>query len=216
MEAATITIVCPECGKEIQAPASFAGKKVRCKGCGHVFGARPATPPGAVARSSAPKPQPAPKAVTNSPPKPVADDDDEGDGNPYGVNDTDTSARCPECANLMESDDAIICLHCGYNTVTRERLVSKKIHDTTGMDWFLHLAPGVACVLAVLFLIIFDVVYCVAIQPLKDDWVTGLFGAKGTKMWVCIGSIFFMFLAGKFAVKRLILHPIPPEIERYK
>lgn len=206
---ATITIVCPECGKEIQAPPTFAGKKVRCKVCKHEFRAK-AGPSGAVSRSGG-KPQGVQKHAA---PKPV-DDDDEEDGNPYQVTGLTEGYRCPECANEMESEDAIICLHCGYNTVTRERAVLKKVHDTTGMDWFLHLAPGIACVVAILGMIIFDVVYCVTVQPIKDNWTMSFLGSKGVKMWMCIISIFFMFLAGRFAFIRLILHPVPPEIERH-
>jgi hypothetical protein len=43
----TITAVCPSCGKRFQAPEQFAGKKVKCKGCGVAFrigGESPAAP----------------------------------------------------------------------------------------------------------------------------------------------------------------------------
>ncbi|HSV12822.1 MAG TPA: hypothetical protein VLI90_01085, partial [Tepidisphaeraceae bacterium] len=33
----SITAVCPSCGKRFQAPAQFAGKRVKCKQCGVVF-----------------------------------------------------------------------------------------------------------------------------------------------------------------------------------
>src|SRR5579871_5049583 len=143
---ATITVVCPECGKEIQAPPEFAGKKVRCKSCGHVFAARPAPPPGAVARAPA-------KAAPAAPPPARGDDDEGDDGVPYSVSTTDLAHRCPECANEMESEDAIICLHCGYNTQTREKITTRKVHEITNADRFLWLLPGIACALAVLFLI---------------------------------------------------------------
>ena len=35
--ATTIVISCPECDKQIKAPAELEGKKIRCKGCGHTF-----------------------------------------------------------------------------------------------------------------------------------------------------------------------------------
>ena len=35
--AEAITIVCPECEKKINVPSEAVGKKVRCKGCEHVF-----------------------------------------------------------------------------------------------------------------------------------------------------------------------------------
>ena len=33
----TIVISCPECDKQIKAPADAVGKKIRCKSCEHVF-----------------------------------------------------------------------------------------------------------------------------------------------------------------------------------
>src|SRR5690348_5176998 len=53
----SITATCPSCGKRFQAPAQFAGKKVKCKQCGVVFqipaqpGAASPAPASANARS---------------------------------------------------------------------------------------------------------------------------------------------------------------------
>jgi hypothetical protein len=33
-------------------------------------------------------------------------------------------------------------------------------------------------------------------------------------MWVVIISLFLMYAAGRFAVKRLLINNVPPEIER--
>jgi DNA-directed RNA polymerase subunit RPC12/RpoP len=213
--AATITVVCPECAKEMKAPADFAGKKARCKACGHVFLAQPAPPAGAIARTANGKAS-TPTAKVSPPIAPVTtgDDDDDGDGNPYVVSTMDTSSRCPECANEMESEDAVICLHCGYNTVTRLRLSTRKVHDITGGDRVLWLLPGVACGAGFMFLVLFDVLYCVFIQPSKDSLLLEFFGSGAIKMWMCIGSMFVMFFLLKFAIKRLFLHPEPPEYER--
>jgi DNA-directed RNA polymerase subunit RPC12/RpoP len=208
---ATITVVCPECKKAIHAAADIAGKKVRCKQCGNVFRANPAPPAGAIARSPAGKPAAAPVA-------PVVQDDDDGDSNPYQVTgDSAGTYRCPECANEMESPDAVICLHCGYNTMTRERLALRKVHDTTGGDYFLWLAPGVACAVGVLMIILLDVLYCVFVKSVKkDDGLLLVFFAwSATKMWVTIGCIAVCFFMGKFAYKRLLLHPTPPEVEHH-
>jgi DNA-directed RNA polymerase subunit RPC12/RpoP len=220
--AASITVVCPECNKTLQAPADFVGKKVRCKQCGHVFRASPAPPQGVVARAPGAKP---PAAAANNVRPPVApltppstdDDDDDGGGNPYSVS-TDAShgvARCPECANEMESPDAIICLHCGYDTVTRERHAMKKLEEITDGDKFMWLLPGFLCGFGVLFLIVFDVLYCVLMRPTKDSsWFVEILGYGGTKMWMVITTLFFMAFLGRFAFLRLILHPNPPEVER--
>jgi DNA-directed RNA polymerase subunit RPC12/RpoP len=211
--AATISIVCPECSKEIQAPADFAGKKVRCKGCGHAFRAEPAPPRGAVARAPAVK---SGRKATPPVAPIMADDDDDGDGNPYLVSTNEKSSRCPECANEMDGPDAIICLHCGYNTVTREKLAIRKVNDVTSQDRFLWLLPGIVCAAVVFFLIVFDILYCVFVRPGADSgWVVGLFGYGAIKMWVCIGTVFIMFFAGRYAYLRLLVNPDPPEVERH-
>ena len=54
-------------------------------------------------------------------------DGEEGD-NPYIVNTTNLAARCPFCAKEMADQNAIICLHCGYNTLTREKELFEPVH----------------------------------------------------------------------------------------
>src|SRR5262245_31899131 len=143
---ATVTITCPECDKQIKAPAEVLGKKIRCKGCGSTFAARADE-----AQLARPAPKPAPKAAKPAP-KPKPTDDDE-DANPYGVTDLDMAPRCPNCANEMESREAVICLHCGYNTLTRERARTRKVRDVTGGQHFVWLLPGILCVLLVFSLL---------------------------------------------------------------
>ncbi len=205
--ATTILLVCPACKRQIKAPDNVFGKKVRCKYCQAAF----------VARKGADKPPPGKAA---KPAKPAARADDDDDPNPYGISTLDLTPRCPECANELESADAVICLHCGYNTQTRERYKTRKVRYTTGGDWFLWLLPGIACALAVLALIGFNVWYLMEIDDLakweENSWYVGMWSVSGIKLWVVIMSLFFIWLAGKFAVKRLILHYRPPEIEKHK
>lgn len=221
--AGSIPITCPACGNESKGPAEVLGKKVRCKGCGEIFvAARAAGPPakprpaaGKVPAGKPPvKPKPG-KAAAKQPPAP-RDDNLDDDGNPYGVTTLDLTPRCPNCANEMESAEAIICLHCGYNTRTRLQAQTRKIHDTTTGDWFFWLLPGIACLLAVILLIVADVLYCLKIDDLaKDAWYEFI-SSQGVKMWFVIVSLFFIWLAGKFAVRRLIFNPRPPEYEKKK
>jgi DNA-directed RNA polymerase subunit RPC12/RpoP len=214
---ATITVVCPECNKSIQAPADFAGKKVRCKECGHIFHANPAPPRGAVARAPVGKAAGRPTAASKPPVAPlVAGSDEDEDANPYQLGDLSVGQhRCPECANEMESPDAVVCLRCGYNTVTRERLALKKVHEITSNDRFMWLLPGIACAGFVGFLLLFDLLYCLLLRPARDSgWFISFLGAGAVKMWLCIFSAFAMFFLGRFAVSRLIYNPEPPEIER--
>jgi predicted Zn finger-like uncharacterized protein len=220
-------IVCPECDKQLKVPDEVLGKKIRCKDCGNTFTAkapakasrpagRPAGGPGPE-NPAAKKPGGAPANKPVTPPRPVDDDEDDEDGSkPYDVTTINLAPRCPYCANEMESEEAIICLHCGYNTVTRERAGTRKVHDTTGGDYFLWLLPGIACVLAIIAMIVGDIVYCVNIADWTGDseWYS-IFSHLAIKLWLVIISLFAMYHAGKFAIKRLILHPHPPEIERH-
>ena len=55
-EKATKTATCPECKKQMKAPAELEGKKIRCKGCGTpvpVKAAAPAKPAKATAPAKA-------------------------------------------------------------------------------------------------------------------------------------------------------------------
>jgi DNA-directed RNA polymerase subunit RPC12/RpoP len=219
--ATPIQIVCPECDKQIKAPDSVLGKKVRCKFCQAVFVAKKAA-----AKSPAAKPAKPPAGKPNKPPagkpakssKPALDDEEE-DANPYGMTDTDLAYRCPNCANEMENDDAIICLTCGYNTETREQGKTRKVHGLSGGEHFVWLLPGIACVLALLLVIGFNVWYLMKIDDFvnaDDSWYLAVWCSGGIKFWVVLISLFIVFFTGKFAVKRLILHPKPPEVEKRK
>ena len=68
----------------------------------------------------------------------------------------------------MESEDAVVCLNCGYNTQTREQFQTRKVHDLGGGEHFIWLLPGIACALAVLIVIGFNIWYLLKI----DDMVS--------------------------------------------
>jgi DNA-directed RNA polymerase subunit M/transcription elongation factor TFIIS len=229
----TITITCPECEKTLAAPAAVAGKKVRCKSCGHTFvaqaaakagAARPTAPKAAPAKPAAAKPAAAPaKSAAQAPPPPakppLADEDEEENSDPYDLRETDLSARCPYCANLMPSEDAIICLECGYNTRTRERHETKKVYHTSGFDWFLWLAPGILCALVVIGLATWDILYWINANEWfgeNDPWYLYMWRMFFFKLWSGVLSVYIMYLAGKFAIRRLIFNPRPPEYEKKK
>jgi predicted Zn finger-like uncharacterized protein len=217
--AATITVTCPECDTTIKTSAEVQGKKVRCKSCGEVFVATPAKPAGA-AKSAAAKPaakaapKPEPKAAEAKPKKPAIDDD-EDDGKAYGLTETDLTPRCPHCANELESAKAKICLHCGYNTETREQVGRKKVVDQTGGDVFMWLLPGILCVLGIISLIVWDILYVNYAEEWFDveTWYGGMLCHGSVKMWSCIFTVSVMAGLARFAYKRLIVNNKPPEIE---
>jgi hypothetical protein len=140
---------------------------------------------------------------------------DEDDPNPYAVTGLTEGHRCPHCAYEMDSEDSVICLHCGYNTITRTHHSTKKTVEQTGMDWFMHLLPGILCIVAILMLIVSDILYVLLIDAIVgQDWLTFWMAHPGIKLWVVIVSLFFMFFAGRFAVIRLIFNYRPPEKEK--
>ena len=236
---ATITIACPKCGKQMKAPADAEGKKVRCKGCGAVFVAQaeieeldevdeveevparkpvPKAPP-AAAKKTAPPPaskRPPTKASSSSAKK---KDQEEEDG-AYGLTFEDLSARCPECANLMASEDAKICLYCGFNTETRERARTRKVKEQTPLDIFLWLLPGILSALAVIAMIAWIIIHWgplihwLGLDPEKDK-ETWLYMAVAlyTKIWTTVILSYLIYKAGFFAIMRLAINYMPPEVE---
>jgi ribosomal protein S27E len=207
--AEAITIICPECDKKITVPAAAVGKKVRCKACQHVFAVKaPAGKPAGGKAVAAKKPAPVAK------PKPKPTDVDEEDDTPIGVTALDTAPRCPNCANEMESEEAVICLTCGYNTRTRTQATTVAVEDTTGMTWFWWLLPGIICAIFFLILITFDILYTIYIGKMVDvETAWYAFVADGWFQIWCIWAPTTFLNVGfvTFAVRRLILHPKPPE-----
>ena len=69
----------------------------------------------------------------------------------------------------MESQDALICLNCGYNTRTRLRPEVKAVYAPTFGEWTLHLLPGILCVLTMIGLLVWYIVFWMNIE----GWMEG-------------------------------------------
>jgi hypothetical protein len=124
------------------------------------------------------------------------------------------TSRCPQCAHEMDSPDAVVCLNCGYNLETRAVMSIKKTVETTGADYFVWWLPGILCIVAILALIGFDAFYIFGMDPADDDeWWRAAITYGGVKVWIVIMTLFAMYYAGKFAVKRLVYENEPPEKE---
>jgi len=225
----TIVISCPECDKQLKAPADAVGKKIRCKSCEHVFVIKaPAKPPKAE--------KPAKPANPAKSSKPSAPTEDEEDDNPYRVAEFDESPRCPQCAYELE-EGTVICLGCGFNLRTRQQLRTRKVKQTTGEEKFFWLLPGIFAVLGVILLIGYCFFHYFAwpgilvdnwdaieekhggrIAALKNDqediplWKGALIH-PALFVFIVVPSLFASFRMGRFAVERLIKHPDPPEVE---
>lgn len=217
--AATIFIVCPKCGKQVKAMADVVGKKVRCKFCQAAFVARKSDGAAPPAKPPAAKPAKPPAAKGTAKPANRNPDDDDDDPNPYRLEDMSLAPRCPDCANEID-EGQVVCLYCGYNLRTRMKAKTRKVYDQTFKDYFIWLLPGIACALAVLSIIGFNVWYLWKINDVinweNDPWYLGMWTIRGIMLWVVIMSLGLIWLAGKFAVRRLIFHPRPPEVEKLK
>src|SRR5437870_3131869 len=116
MPAPTMVISCPQCKKPMKVPVTFLGKKVKCPACDNAF---KVTGPSGIQT----KPTPGKKGAPAKPGAPASrNDEDEEDSNPYQLTTLEETPRCPHCAKEMESPEAVICLHCGFNTRTRTQL----------------------------------------------------------------------------------------------
>jgi DNA-directed RNA polymerase subunit RPC12/RpoP len=131
----------------------------------------------------------------------------------YAVGSLKDVPRCPFCAHDLEEEEQVICLNCGYNLLTRERHSTQVIHEVTGSDRFIWLLPGILCLLvALLFLT------CVAFMwvpiDLGDVWKDWVQNTEFTKIYLSVICAFIIFYCGRFAVKRLVMHPQPPDREK--
>jgi hypothetical protein len=168
----------------------------------------------------------------------VKAEEEEEDGpakNPYGITEVTFAPRCPNCAEDMEEGD-VVCLHCGYNIETREKFKTVKTVELTTGDWIMWLLPGILCVFVDLFLIVNFLVHHYLMPRIvftKEEYTTwskelgehGRFAASGSESlpffsyvfhpgiepWILVMYLFFGFFATRFAIRRLILHPTPPE-----
>ena len=127
---------------------------------------------------------------------------------PYGLTEESKGInRCPQCAFEMD-EGAIICLECGFNTETRARMSTIRAYETTGADRMGWLLPGILCAV-VLLLMVTTILFLWLLLPrlAGDEWYGGLW----LQIWGSVIAAFIGWFTGRFAFKRLIMNPIPPE-----
>jgi hypothetical protein len=221
--AAAVEIVCPECEENLKVPPSVFGKKVKCKHCGHAFvvkdpGGKPAKP-GAKAVAASPPP-PAPEVKKN----PFLDDDDDDVGaKKIELITEDEVPRCPHCAKELDPPDAKVCIHCGFNNMTRAKAETKKIWAPSAEDWIMHLLPGIIAAVICIGLIVWNIICYMNMR----EWMAGSFleleetDAAGRKkffvapgFFICLSFVFSILAfvpCVKLAYKRLYVEFRPPE-----
>ncbi len=218
----SMIITCPECKAKIKITSEMAGKKIRCSNCQAILTIKlPAKAPAA----EPPKPKPAAAAATipvaDDPPANPADDDDANSRVAYALAEQKLTPRCPRCAQEMQSEDQVICLHCGYNTRTRTKVATKKVIEHTVQDYIIHLAPAIGCVLVLIGFLVLDIL-CIQKMHIwlkgsflhdgeengKDKWIIkpGMF-----TLYIILGTVFIGYPLARFAFRRLFIYYTPPE-----
>ena len=234
-----IEMPCPSCKKVLKIPPTVLGKKIKCKFCEHAFvvedpdakpakGAKPAKP-GAKPEKAEAKAEAKPAASSPPPPAPIpfADDDDDDNAarpKPLAVIAEDEVPRCPHCAKELEPPEAIVCIHCGFNNRTREKMDTKKVWEPEFEDWAKHLGPGIIAAIVVIVLLVLNIVAIIKMREwlagsfVESDDETDALGRK--KLYVAPGffisliavpSLAVIVAAGRFAYKRLVKENRPPE-----
>jgi DNA-directed RNA polymerase subunit RPC12/RpoP len=228
-----VEMPCPNCKESLRIPPAVFGKKIKCKHCGHAFVVQDpdAKPPAKSAKSAKPakptKPGAKPPAASPPPPPPPPQSlqqmwDEEDAQNVELIKEEDV-ARCPHCALELDPPDARVCIHCGFNNLTRARAETKRVWAPDAMDWFMHLLPGIVALAIAIGLIVFNIISIVSMR----DWLSGTFlemdevDASGRKRFYVPPGAFIFLLVGlslpmfipsvKFAFRRLAIDYRPAE-----
>ncbi len=222
--AAKAVIACPHCHKKFKGAPELKGRKIKCPKCARPFVVdlvavdepvtevapveEPATEVAPV-EEAVTVPPPAAKATNKS--KDLTWDDEDEDGNPYGAVDIDLAPRCPHCANEMESEDAVVCTVCGYNTQTRQLGRTEKTIATTAGDHFRWLLPGIACAITDVLIVVGYLYFCFQIPFVTRGSWTNFLDHESMRLWLCLMLLGMIWGIGLFVFKRLFLEPMPPE-----
>jgi DNA-directed RNA polymerase subunit RPC12/RpoP len=209
--AENMVISCPKCAKKFKGNSDLAGKKIKCPFCKQPFvvpqGKVPVKAEGGGARSAAPPPPAAP-------PKPRAPVDEDEGPHRYEVTTPDLAARCPFCAKELTSANAVICVHCGYNTQTREIGKTIQTFAVTGKEHFMYLLPGFIMLAVMLLLIIFLMWFCLVFPfHCKDTWFAWA-NHESMRLWSTLITLSYVWPAGFFCFNRLVIKPKPEEKQK--
>ena len=136
-----IDMKCPNCEKVLKVPPAVFGKKIKCKHCEHAFVVHgPGRRAGREARREAGRQRPPARRPPAAKKNAVRGRRRRGADQDRGDRARATrSPRCPHCAKELDPPDAIVCIHCGFNNVTRAKAETKKVWAPTIEDWIKHL-----------------------------------------------------------------------------
>ena len=140
---ADIKFSCPHCQQHIQAEQGYVGTQISCPACnGSMMVPGDATAPSPVPLSAQTHAPPPP------PPEPVAA--------PRAG-----SSGCPSCGNALPRG-AVLCTQCGYNLITKKRIVAgkpaalgKPKTDQWEVPWYKTAYPYIGLVVVILGILYF-------------------------------------------------------------
>ena len=213
-------ITCPACTKKFKGKDGLEGKRIKCPLCATPFvvtseqikaGAPAGGKDGGPIKLQDEKTA-APSMMKH---QRVSWNKEDEDHTAYKLGQFDLRARCPNCANLMESEEAIICVFCGYNTQTRTWGSTVRTTSVTAGQHILHLLPGVMFFLLLIIFVVGILMFCLDLPPyvVGSSWAW-VFDHESLRMWTIGISLFFMWAFGYLTVKRLVLNPKPQELEK--
>ena len=195
--AEALTVACGECKKVMQVPEVLAGKRIRCPGCKATLTVAKPAPPVAVPLKPTLKPGEVYEKATA-----------------YGLHKLDEQVRCAFCAADME-DGQIVCLKCGYNMQTRERHGTKVVHIQSGGDYTLWHLPAVLCTIVGMCCIAGIVIVWTG-TPDLGGWLGETIQVwKWGAVYTTAFLLFILYGSSRFALKRFIYQPHPPEVEKH-
>jgi DNA-directed RNA polymerase subunit RPC12/RpoP len=220
-------VTCPACEKKFKAKADVRGKKILCPFCDQSFvvpaddGASstaiqdkgvPVGDPGTIPLAGDPGtiPLAGDHARVTAPP----DEEEQDNDNPYGVTHIDLDPRCPNCTEKMVPKNAVVCLNCGYNTLTREWGKTEKTIGVSFGKQFVYLMPGFLAFSCLISWIVGELIFAVY----WPFWVAGVTWLdwsdhESLRMWsVTVGMGMFFALA-RICYRRFILKPLPDEVK---
>ncbi|HEX3315170.1 MAG TPA: zinc ribbon domain-containing protein, partial [Gemmataceae bacterium] len=126
----------------------------------------------------------------------------------------DTQARCPNCAELMVDPTAIICIYCGYNTLTRTYGKTKKVYAASSAEVLQHLLPAILFSLGFVFIIVYLVAYNTVLPPVYLGTPLEWRVHESVRMWSAMIHVGLLWWLGSMAYKTFVLQPMPKEIEK--
>lgn len=206
-------ITCPACTKKFKGKEGLVGKRIKCPLCTTPFvvteeqlkmgAAAQAKGDNAPIKMQEDKPAQAGQRVTWN----KEDEDSTG----YQLGEFDLRARCPNCANLMESAKAIVCVFCGYNTQTRTWGATVRTTSITAGQHVVHLLPGIAFFLLLITFMVGLLIFCLDLPHWVVNTWASFFDHESMRMWIIGLAMAFMWAFGWLTVRRLVLNPKPAE-----